>query len=300
MIKPTMSSMRNMLLDTLIIKDDPSPFETVGRISDYSSELPPEVTIREIEADRFPIPASKDREYYFGEFHAAWWMSGREDAAKMRETAQQMGIDFNRMRYYELGCASARVVRHVATSTEAEVWCSDINVRHIDWIQKFIGRRVKAFNSTAFPALPLEPNYFDVVSAFSVFTHIDDLEAHWLAELRRVLRPGGLAYITVSTEDTWEQYKQSWIKDQLMPLADSIVDYKIDPALFAGGLPSEKTVFWWPVRHVYNAMVFHSKSYIERVYGSFFDVVDIVRNGHAYQDVVVLRKPIVASGSHGS
>ncbi|HEU4504637.1 MAG TPA: hypothetical protein VFR79_07380, partial [Nitrospira sp.] len=82
------------------------------------------------------------------------------------------------------------------------------------------------------------------------------------------------------------------IKEQLMPLANSIVDYKIEDALFEGSLPSEKTVFWWPTRDVYNSIVFHSKSYIKNTYERFFDIIDIIRNGHTYQDVLVLKKPV--------
>lgn len=292
MLRPHMTSMQNVLLKTLIIKEDSSEFQNVGWISDYAADLPSEVLASDVEKDRIPIPCRKDREYYHGDYHANWWMSGWRDLAGIRTAAEGLGIDIEKMRYYEMGCASGRVVRHVVNTTQAEIWCSDINVRHIDWILKFMGPRVKAFHSTALPFLPLESNYFDVVSAFSVFTHIDDLEVNWLAELRRILRPGGLAYLTVCTEDTWEEYKRGWIKEHLMPLADLIVDYKIDDALFEGSLPSEKTVFWWPTRDIYNSSVFHSKSYIKNVYGRFFDIVDIIRNGHTYQDVLILKKPV--------
>jgi SAM-dependent methyltransferase len=282
--------MKNPVLNNLIIKDDFSPFENLGSIASFIDDLPSYVDRAAVDSDRFPIPTTKDREHYHGDMHAAWWLSGRTDMLAMRAAAERVGIDFDHMRYYEMGCATGRVVRHLLSGTQADVWCSDINARHVEWIRQYLGPRAKVFNNTALPILPLESSTVDMVAAFSVFTHIDDLEAQWLLELRRILRPGGLAYVTVCTEDTWEQYKADWIKQTLMPLADQIRDYRIDNALFSGPLPNDKTVFWWPSREVYNSSVFHSKKYIKDLYGRFFEIVEIVRNGHTYQDVLLLRK----------
>ncbi|HEU4855303.1 MAG TPA: class I SAM-dependent methyltransferase [Nitrosospira sp.] len=293
MLKPLISSFSTDSLNSLIIKDDRTNFENLGTIQDLVCK---DMTVTagfeaQMARDRDLVPASKDREYYHGDHHMDWWKSGLRDLGGMQRAASRAGIDFDTCRYYELGCASGRVVRHVANQTSAEVWCSDINTRHVEWIRMHLSPKINVFNSTAFPSLPLEPASFDMISAFSVFTHIDDLEMMWLLELRRILSKGGLAYITVATEDTWEEYKHGWIKDILTPLADSIKDYKICDDLFSGSLPEEKTVFWWPARNVYNSTVFHSKSYIRREWGRYFDVIDIIRKGHDYQDVVILSRP---------
>ena len=156
-------------------------------------------------------------------------------------------------RYFELGCASGRVVRHLAYHTAAQVWCCDINKRHTEWIRLFLPERINVFHSSAIPNLPLEDNSIDVATAFSVFTHIDDFETAWLLELRRILRPGGLAYLTVSTDHTWEQYKHGWIKDQLIPLADKITEHK-NERYFNG---PHGSVIWWPAdQDLYNATMF--------------------------------------------
>ena len=54
------------------------------------------------------------------------------------------------------------------------------------------------------PPLPLPDAHFDVVTAFSVFTHIDELDSPWLLELRRILKPGGLLDATIHDETTWQ------------------------------------------------------------------------------------------------
>jgi hypothetical protein len=42
------------------------------------------------------------------------------------------------------------------------------------------------------------------VTAFSVFTHINEPEIAWLLELRRILKIGGIACNSVHDEATWQ------------------------------------------------------------------------------------------------
>ena len=56
----------------------------------------------------------------------------------------------------------------------------------------------------ALPHLPIEDGSTALVYGFSVFTHIDEFETAWLAEIRRILRPGGVAYLTINSDDTWK------------------------------------------------------------------------------------------------
>jgi len=48
------------------------------------------------------------------------------------------------------------------------------------------------------PPLPYAAESFDVIYCLSVFTHLNEtMQDAWLAELRRVLQPGGLLILTV-------------------------------------------------------------------------------------------------------
>ena len=283
------------------IKGRTDPFENLPPIAELASEA----VLQEYARTRFgltepvapyrardtaPIPATAERENYSGSDHPAYWLSGLSDCLAVTRQSVALGLG-PIPRYFELGCASGRVVRHLAYHTAAQIWCCDINKRHTEWIRLFLPERINVFHSSAIPNLPLEDNSIDVATAFSVFTHIDDFETAWLLELRRILRPGGLAYLTVSTDHTWEQYKHGWIKDQLTPLADKITEHKIDEDFFNGPLPREKTVIWWPAdQDLYNATVFHHESYIRREWGRIFKILKVIPNGHFYQDVVLLTK----------
>jgi SAM-dependent methyltransferase len=299
--RPLTSNFASAWLAATTIKGSAEPFANLPPIAELASEAALEEQARSQfgigepiagyrSRDTAPIPSPGDREQYYGENHTGYWLSGLADALSVTKEAARLGLAAN-PRYFELGCASGRVVRHLAVHTAVPITCCDINKRHIEWIRLFLPERINAFHSAVNPHLPLEDNSIDIATAFSVFTHIDDFETAWLLELRRILRPGGLAYLTVATDHTWEQYRQQWIKEHLLPLADRITDYRIDEQLFRGKLPREKTVFWWQGdREVYAAMVFHHAAYIRREWGRIFTVRDILPDRHFYQDVVLLTK----------
>jgi SAM-dependent methyltransferase len=51
------------------------------------------------------------------------------------------------------------------------------------------------------PPLPYADCSFDLVYAFSIFTHLSvDLADRWIAELVRILKPGGYAWFTIHGE----------------------------------------------------------------------------------------------------
>jgi len=310
--RPLTTTFASSWLCGATIKGGTEPFVNMPPIAELASEAALQeqagsqfgIRIREPIAgyrarDAAPIPTSTDREGYYGADHAGYWLSGLSDALSVVKQAARLRLSAG-TRYFELGCASGRVVRHVAFHTDVPISCCDINKRHTEWVRLFLPERINVFHSSAIPNLPVEDNSVDIATAFSVFTHIDDFEAAWLLELRRILRPGGLAYLTVATDHTWEQYKHGWIKDHLIPLADKITEYAINEKFFGGGLPREKTVIWWPAaQDLYNATVFHRTGYLMREWGRIFDVLEIIPNGHFYQDVVLLMKRAEPAPSRG-
>ena len=71
---------------------------------------------------------------------------------------------------------------------------------------------IKVFQGMYFPFLPIEDRTFDLISAMSVFTHIDETETSWLLELWRILKPGGIAVVTIHNEDTWLNMSPSFVR----------------------------------------------------------------------------------------
>lgn len=289
-------------LSSIAIKDSKSVFQAIGPVANHLNgkvhsdifSVYPEIDIeRLISRDSYNLPATCDRELYHGDRHYDWWLSGLLDYLKIIQIMGKYGRPLKAGNsFYEMGCASGRVLRHLAVQQDdLNVWGSDIKSRHIEWMRLNLPGHIKIFQNTILPQIPLESNSIDIACAFSVFTHIDDLDLAWLCEIRRVLKTGGLFYVTIHSDDTWKALSpKDQIYRSLVDMAPHIKEYKITEEFLAGPLPQEKTVFSWHANN-YNTFVFHKKAYICREWGRFFKILEIIRAGSQYQDVVVMQKP---------
>ena len=159
--------------------------------------------------DTCPLPLTKDREGYHGNNHFDYWLSGLIDFVNLEEIARKQGLKIGS--YLGFGCASGRVLRHFAAhAPEVTLYGCDINLRHVRWISKFLGGQVLVFQNTSMPYLPLPDESIDAIGAFSVFTHIECFDTMWLMEMRRILKPGGLAYVTIFSEETFRLLDETW------------------------------------------------------------------------------------------
>lgn len=246
-----------------------------------------------IEGDSLPLPATANREGYYGDYHYAYWLSGLKDYLQIKQTLAKHGVPFAQLRtMLELGCATGRVLRHfVCQEPQLTVWGADINVNNIEWLIQYLGSSPIVFQNSVLPHLPLEDNTLDLFCAFSVFTHIDELELAWLAEVRRILRPGGIAYITLHTDHTWRILnKEHALFNALYKLRPYFTNYKISAELFAQPMPAPRIVFKADINGGRSVNLFQSKAYLQTVWGRFFKILELVPEGSDYQDVIVLRK----------
>lgn len=290
--------------DQLAIFPPPTPFETLPAAAHHVAAATELLTTFDdvrlehpiadyLARDAAPIPVTSDREYYHGDRHYDWWLSGLKDYLAIKQALARHGRALSPGdRALELGAASGRVTRHLlAQEPELEVWATDINFRHVAWMQTFLDRRLNAFQHTVLPHLPTEDNAFDLICAFSVFTHIDEFETAWLLELRRILRTGGIAYLSIHSDYLWSRVPSiPRFLDALLAMREFVTDYDIRPELFDRPMPHAKVVFRNVQSRIYNTNVFHSLDYVREVWGRFFTVIDFLPAGHGYQDVVLLQK----------
>ncbi len=241
------------------------------------------------EADTYPLPKTADREGYYDDRHYDYWLSGLKDYLMIQATLARHGVTLcPGDRVVDFGCASGRVLRHFSVcQPDLDLYGTDINIHHIAWIMQFLAPNIKAIQNTILPQLPFEDNSVSLLYAFSVFTHIDHYESAWLAEIRRVLRPGGMAYLTAHTDHTWQILKPG---NMLFRNLVETEGFGVSPAAFRKAMPAERLVFEWGGTYVNNTSVFHSIAYLHRVWGRFFNVVEIIPEGSDYQDVIVLKK----------
>ena len=242
-----------------------------------------------ISRDTYPIPCAEDREGYTPGFDGTYWLSGFEDYLKIMKFVKKFSLEPKSV--FDFGCASGRLIRHYAAQTKIpEIWGSDINARHIRWLYENLPHTVKPIFNHCIPTLPIPDNSIDVISAFSVFAHIDTFETCWLAELRRILSDDGFAYLTVHNEDTWEMLSDQ-VDNEENRLVQSML--RIDPTVreaLKGPLPDTRTVYRFSQSGPYRAQVFHSNNYLRQVWGRFFEIEEILPGHHIRQTVLVLRK----------
>jgi SAM-dependent methyltransferase len=246
--------------------------------------------------DPYPIPAESDREGYCGDDDAAFWVVGLRDYMKVKTAMERHGRQEGRQgpaRFFDFGCASGRVLRHVACQTQGvEVWGCDILQQNVDWVIKHLPSSIRVFRNTIYPHLPIPDATFDVISAFSVFTHIDVFEDLWLLELRRVLRPGGIACVTVHSERSWLRVRthKTVLGDMLKCRAES-GDFEVNAQLFERPMPFDRIVLSWPGDNAYRRNVYHSLKYLNDRWGRWFTICKIYDGGEdGFQDIAVLRR----------
>jgi ubiquinone/menaquinone biosynthesis C-methylase UbiE len=239
--------------------------------------------------DPWQLPATAAREGYYGPRHYFYWLSGARDFIACEEQIQRNGVTPTAV--LDMGAATGRVARHFASQLpDAEVWAADINLDHVRWVNRFLGPRVKAFQNSSIPHLPFEDNSFDVVTAFSVFSHIETFDHAWILEVRRILRPGGLFILTANV-DNWQDVDETW------PVYRGVSGHRTFQQEWLGKpMDVPRRVFRWKAAGSYSSVVFLTDEYVRREWGGLMEVDAIIPYFTQYQSGVVLRKPARRAG----
>lgn len=235
--------------------------------------------------DLFPIPPTDLREGYFGSEHLDYWLSGWVDIQKARQHCPELPAS---RKILDFGCSSGRTLRHLLTMCpEAEIWGADIKRASVEWLRThFISDRARYFHASVNPYLPFESGSFDKIFAYSVFTHLHQDEEPWLLELKRLLAPGGTLFLTVMTDQIWNQIPNNFVLSSLY--ANSLDQKKYN---FKNPMPSEREVWTFKTEiEIYHQVVFHSTQYLKKNWSPFFKSFQIIPQGHNFQDLLILRK----------
>ncbi len=194
----------------------------------------------------------------------------------------------------DFGCGPGRFLRplHVV-APQARLYGVDQDEEAIDWVRRALPS-VEAAVAPPLPPLSLPDGRFDLIVVFSVFTHLDEsYQDAWLAELRRLTRPGGMVVATVHGNSKWEVIRDG-------PMAGEPELEGMSAQLDRRGFLHWRGDDWRPFFPDYYHTSFHRPDYIRDRWGRWFDVIDIsepqpgkagldlLSSGH---DVVVLRAP---------
>jgi SAM-dependent methyltransferase len=110
------------------------------------------------------------------------------------------GWDWEAKTYLDWGSGAGRMIRHfLPEASTNRIIAADIDEPSVQWIRENLGP-IEGLLVDEQPGVDLEDNSVDLVTGFSVMTHITDHWAGWLLEMRRVLKPGGLALLSFCGE----------------------------------------------------------------------------------------------------
>ena len=234
------------------------------------------------------IPPTSLRHYYGykdGKYDDQLYLQqGRNDMTNMRRILEGDGFDMMGERIMEFGCSGGRLLRHLEAEARAgEVWGVDLHSAAIHWAQAHLSPPFHFFTNTTSPHLPFEDNSFGLIFAGSVWTQIGELDDAWLLEMRRILRPGGRIYITISDENTLAEVKR------LSPdHASNGHVAELDAA--TGMLSKDWVAFVTRTTPWLQRVVYKREAWLERI-GRWMEVRMAKPSAYGWQTGVLLSKP---------
>jgi SAM-dependent methyltransferase len=188
----------------------------------------------------------------------------RTGRARRRGIEQALPADFSfeRKRILDFGCGAGRVLRQFADEAgSGEFWGCDLYTPTIEWLEANLSPPFRFYVNEARP-MPHPDDYFDLVYAISVFTHITDEWAEWLLELHRIIKPDGFLLATFIGPRSWERSLRRTVGEDEVGMASLRLDQSY--ADTSGPL------------------VLHSPWWLRAHWGRAFDVVTLWPHGFAW------------------
>lgn len=247
--------------------------------------MPPEAAALPL-PQRVPPTALR---HYYGYKDGAWHddlylSSGRADVRNMKAILAEDGFDTHAKRILEFGCSAGRMLRHLEPEAQTgEVWGADLHAPAIHWAQAHLSPPFHFLTNTTQPHLPFEDRHFDLIFAGSVWTHIGELGDAWLLEMRRLLKPGGRLYITISDQDTLAEVART---APAHPSNDHVAALDTE----TGMLSRDWTAFVTRSTPWLQRCVYQREAWVARV-GAWMDVRIVRPGAYGWQTGILLAKP---------
>lgn len=225
--------------------------------------------------DGLPVPPPRLLFLVTNECDPAWYLeSGQRGFDALAELLRDNGLDpAAQGPVLDFGCGCGRIIRRWKDAG-VELHGTDVNPALVDWCAGHLPFARFGVNELA-PPLAYADGAFGLVYAFSVFTHLPaELEAAWIAELHRIVRPGGHVVLSTHGEAYLDRLEEP---ERVMFQSGRTVVRR-------GGIAGSN----W-------CTTFHPEKAVRERLARGFEVVAFIprgAKGNPVQDVVLLRKPV--------
>lgn len=211
----------------------------------------------------------------YGHVDRARYMASGENDARAIAQMIDLRLSADEIRVCEWGCGPGRVIRHLSqllAHRRASLFGLDYNEETVAWCRANLSGITFRPNGLS-PPLPFPNDYLDAVYALSVFTHLSRARHfEWIAELRRVLRPGGIVILTTHSDAATDRL-----------LASELEEYKTGKLVVRGSVQEGKK--WY--------LAYQPSQFVRN---ELFAGWEVVSHDHARmfgtQDVWAARKPL--------
>ncbi len=208
---------------------------------------------------------------------------GRAAYMALRKIAEENGVNFENpeLSILDWGVGCGRVIRHFSELPSKNIFGIDIDEDNTNWCREHLRGNYLCVGLN--PPTEINSNTFDFIYSCSVLSHLSEADASvWLAEINRILKPGGVALLSyngISNSASYLSRRPDEFSSVLnMTLFDGDVNHELD-----GYIPGND----------YYRASFASDEWWCALFEKHFNVVDFelsVVNG--YQHIAVVSKNI--------
>lgn len=230
--------------------------------------------------DRTILPNAERLLRVIGDYRtSSYQVGGADNATKLSWVLEkQLKLSLDSIKVLDWGCGCGRVTQFLKHRGIVNLFAADIDEDNVKWCTENI-QGISFSSIPYYPPTQFPDNYFDAVIGISVMTHLtEDTHKAWLEEIKRILRPGGIALLSIRGLIYYHLVNEP-IEFVAEVEERGYIDRHRDSALDAITREQE----------YYRASYF-SHDYINTVWGQYFQILDIIE-GLVLQDVIVLRKP---------
>ena len=145
------------------------------------------------------------RKYYTESYDTAIWIKDHFEKY----------IQLENKKILDWGCGPGRVIRHLpkVVGNGCSFYGTDYNAKSIDWCSKNLPG-IEFNNNKLEAKLPYNDNFFDAIYGISIFTHLSEkMHFDWMEELTRILKPGGIMFLTAQGNNFRVKLTQQELKN---------------------------------------------------------------------------------------